>query len=508
VNATANVAGCWNEPTPSLRCLALCWDDSNAMSTSVFYLRFGGIAALAGAILAMAASFAVPRQYVSSAVLRMTPRRTPENPIPDSMTNAALDHYAAYQLGQVASEVLSRYSLVAIIQQPSLDLYPEERARMPLEDVIVQMKKDLQISPVPVSPPCGAGPSLTTKISFAYRNREKAQAVVQSIVNGFHSVNTAANAGRTAIWRQVWPPSDPPPPEEVFEVLEPARLPYQSIGPNRLVFLAGGLGGGLLLVLITASVKRRPKWTLQMAAFAAAGCAVAIAVSFLLSNRYTSTATLLFTPAIVPERLFRAVVGMPATERMPQMEQEILGLKTLTNIIQKPSLDLYPGQRTHTPIEEIIDKMRSRDLTIRLVDPPVGATLAFSVSFSYPDQDKAAMVVRELVAHFENLNILAMRSRAMYPPEENADRRALDPLAGEKLTVPASLTKEQDEVHRALEHKLGENLEVLDPANVPETPDGPDRLTLSAAGLAIGLLAGGLTMRLRQHLITTNLRTA
>jgi hypothetical protein len=243
----------------------------------------------------------------------------------------------------------------------------------------------------------------------------------------------------------------------------------------------------------------RPKWTLQVAGFGAAGCVLAIAVLFLLPDRYTSTATLRFTPAVVPQRLFPAVVGRPAVERVPQMEEEILRTETLSGIIQKPSLDLYPSQRTHSPLEEVIDRMRSHDLTIRLVDPPVGSTLAFSVSFSYPDRDKAAAVVREVVARFEDLNMLAMRSRGMYPPKENTDRSALDPLAREKLTVPASLTKQEEAVRTAFEHRLGENLEVLDPASEPEASDGYDLPTFTVVGIAFGLLAGALSLRLRHR---------
>jgi len=45
----------------------------------------------------------------------------------------------------------------------------------------------------------------------------------------------------------------------------------------------------------------------------------------------------------------------------------------------------------------------------------------------------------------------------------------------------------------------GENLELRDPATVPQTPNGPGRLTFAAFGLPIGLLAGLLTMRFRHH---------
>ena len=127
--------------------------------------------------------------------------------------------------------------------------------------------------------------------------------------------------------------------------------------------------------------------------------------------------------------------------------------------------------------------MGSRDIIIQQVRPSLGSAVTFSISFSYPDRFKATAVDRELVARFEIQHVIAMRSRAM------------------ELT-------QGDDVRSALEHKLGENLEVLDPPNVPESPNGPNRLTLSAAGLAIGLSAGDSLPGTKRHRRSLKLRTA
>jgi uncharacterized protein involved in exopolysaccharide biosynthesis len=392
--------------------------------------------------------------------------------VPPAPPKEALDNAAADQFHQLATEILSRNSLVEIIQEPSLDLYREERQRMPMEDVILRMRREIRISPVPMLP-SDSGPPLTARISFAYPDQEKAQEVLRRLVTRFTRLNAAVNRQRAVLWQEAYPPSDPPPPGGEVIVLDPASLP-RPVSPDRLAFLAWGLAGGLLLGLVAATGKQRPKWTLQMAGFAAAGCALSAAVSFLLPDNYTSTAVMRFTPPIAPERLSAALAGIPAVEKFQQLQQEVLSRNSLADVIQKPSLDLYPKERAHKPIGEVVEKMRSRDVRIRRVSPETGTTFAFSISFSYTDRYKSSGVVRELVSRFMNLNVLAMRLQVR-------DR------------------KPGDEVRTALEHKLGANLEVLDPASLPETPNGPNRLIYAAAGLAFGLLAGALTMRFRHR---------
>jgi hypothetical protein len=40
------------------------------------------------------------------------------------------------------------------------------------------------------------------------------------------------------------------------------------------------------------------------------------------------------------------------------------------------------------------------------------------------------------------------------------------------------------------EHEMGERLDILDPANVPEKPAEPNRYEIAAAGIGLGLMAG------------------
>jgi hypothetical protein len=54
-------------------------------------------------------------------------------------------------------------------------------------------------------------------------------------------------------------PAPPPPVGEIVGVLNTASSPIETSGPNRVVFLAWGLGAGLLLGLLMAVALRRPR---------------------------------------------------------------------------------------------------------------------------------------------------------------------------------------------------------------------------------------------------------
>jgi hypothetical protein len=109
-------------------------------------------------------------------------------------------------------------------------------------------------------------------------------------------------------------------------------------------------------------------------------------------------------------------------------------------------------------MEDVMANMR-RDISIQVLRP----TTAFHISFTYEDPLKVQAVVRELVTQFTEQHVTEARNHS------NA--------------VGGECSMMQD-------HKFGENLEVLEPASLPEVSVWPNRLAISAAGLAAGLLLG------------------
>src|SRR5882762_9636953 len=72
-----------------------------------------------------------------------------------------------------------------------------------------------------------------------------------------------------------------------------------------------------------------------------AGLVVSVVVAFLWPDTYVSTAVMRITPQQISSSLVPTVVNMQMQQRLQQMQQEILSRMSLSELIQRPSLDLY-----------------------------------------------------------------------------------------------------------------------------------------------------------------------
>src|SRR4051794_12693087 len=141
------------------------------------------------------------------------------------------------------------------------------------------------------------------------------------------------------------------------------------------------------------------------------GLVVAVVVAFLWPDTYVSTAVMRITPQQISANLVPSIVNMQMQQRLQQMQQEILSRSSLSELIQRPSLDLYRKERARYPMEDIIQDMRNKAIHIQTVEVNRTAS-AFTISFSYPDRFKAQAVVRELVTKFTEQNVTVQRNQA------------------------------------------------------------------------------------------------
>ncbi len=145
-----------------------------------------------------------------------------------------------------------------------------------------------------------------------------------------------------------------------------------------------------------------------------AGLVIATVVAFAIPNVYISQAEMQITPAQISEDIVKTTINQQLTERIMQMEQEILSRTSLSNIIQDPQLDLYKKDRARKPLEDVIETMRTRDIKIQIdALPGDGArrATAFSISFSYPDRMKAQKTVQALITKFQDSNLTTQRNQ-------------------------------------------------------------------------------------------------
>src|ERR1035437_2514817 len=88
-----------------------------------------------GLVVSVVVAFTWPDTYVSTAVMRITPQTISDRLVP-TIANMQIQQ----RLLQMQGEILSRPQLSELIMRPTLLLYPKERGKYPLEDVIQDMR--------------------------------------------------------------------------------------------------------------------------------------------------------------------------------------------------------------------------------------------------------------------------------------------------------------------------------------------------------------------------------
>ena len=146
-----------------------------------------------------------------------------------------------------------------------------------------------------------------------------------------------------------------------------------------------------------------------------AGLVISVMVAFFWPDTYVSSAILRITPQQIPEKLVESVINTDLAGRVNQMQTEILSRTVLSEIIQKPALNLYPRDRARGTLEDVIQSMKTRDIHITPVyagnDRRFG--VAFQIEYRYPERYKAMLVVRELVNRFTEENNKFQTNRAV-----------------------------------------------------------------------------------------------
>src|SRR4051812_38558732 len=133
-------------------------------------------------VLSVVVAFLWPDTFVSQAVIRVVPPQVPETYV---QTNLNME--MNQRINSMAQTILSRGALINIIN--TFNLYPRDRQRKPMEDVVEDMKAAVRIGAVTSVTAANRGVSAFS-ISFAYDNRLLAQKVTADLVSRFMTENT------------------------------------------------------------------------------------------------------------------------------------------------------------------------------------------------------------------------------------------------------------------------------------------------------------------------------
>ena len=180
-----------------------------------------------------------------------------------------------------------------------------------------------------------------------------------------------------------------------------------------------------------------------------AGIVIGAVVALVLPNIYVSQASLRIAPAQISSTILPFDLSQQMSERISAMQQDILSRTSLSELIQRPALDLYKKERERKPLDDVIETMRTKDVHIQVVRLPGQGdrqASAFTISFSYPDRYKAQAAVSALVTRFMESNLSGQRV---------AGTVTQDFVNDQVLRAKAELDRLNDELTRFRKENLG-----------------------------------------------------
>jgi hypothetical protein len=184
---------------------------------------------IAGMVIGLAVSLAFPRQYASTAVIKIVP----------SSAVPVTHELVANHVNRVAYGVMSRPSLTSIID--GFGLYRTQRAKEPREDIIDDMRTKITVRPE--TPKVDA--QIAFIVQFVYTDPVLAQQVTQQLVARFVDENLRVSLADKG--------------SMTFEIIDAASLPRNPLSPSwwklSTVGLLAGMFSGITAVLLRHSPK-------------------------------------------------------------------------------------------------------------------------------------------------------------------------------------------------------------------------------------------------------------
>src|ERR1022692_1005945 len=383
----------------------------------------------AGLVIAVVVAFLWPDTFVSTAVMRITPQQISERLVPSNISTQMAERLLAMQ-----QQIESRTQLQELIQRSSLNLYPKERLRKPMEDVIEQMRRAINIKIVETGTAQAQQKFASAfSISFSYSDRYKAQAVVRELVSKFteetnNQLRQQANTTTLFLSDQLKAA------KENLDRLDGEIAKFKMENAGRLPDqLQSNLQAVSALELQQQSLNESINRDAQE--------------KMLLE---TNLQNLEHQSTFIGSNLEQTASGEAVkNQRIIQLDNRIMELDTLLAAARQTYREDHPDIRSLEAKLGVLKKQRD-------------------------DLEK------------DEVNAAA---KAGAPKKVTNPQMAqsLESLTLQKTSVKAQIQARNMEME---ERKAGENLETLDAPSLPEQASEPNRLMMAAAGIGLGLFFG------------------
>jgi len=377
--------------------------------------------------LGLAAAFGLPRTYRSTATLLVQSQDLPTTLV-ESPTNGAVEQ----RIARIREQVLSRGDLIQLIEQD--DLYPKERRSQPLSKIIEKMRHSTAVGALSSDIGQQSGTQNNTiaiAMSFDYPDAGKAQAVLQSFVSKFLTMDSQ-------------------------DVEDQATLTVRFLQDQatKLQTQIADLEGQL------TALKSR-----NGAALASSG-----------------------VPAVLDTGSFSAQIAGLQNENRQLLAQSRRGNGNDALSSAEAALAAAQAQYSDTHPDVIAARERVKELRQMSASARPDTTLQDQIAANNA-AIRQLMEQRDAAMGRANAAVAgSARAPAILEQAMQLENR-VSTLRTQYQQISENLLKAQNSARMATEQRA-ERLSLVEPANLPDQPFSPNRLQLIAAGAAGGLLLG------------------
>lgn len=451
------------------------------------WLAVGGL--ILGTYTALIVSSQLPDMYQSEMLVQVVPQRVPDDYIKSTVTLRTTERLSA-----LSEQIMSRTELERLVVD--MNLFPRERATLPMQDVIELMRSRIVVEPVR-SMRNNQEPE-SFHIRFSYSDPVLAKTVTERLGALFIEVN-ARDRGNMAQATQGFLETQLQEArrllEEQEERLRRFRERHTGSLPSQLQFNMSAMSNSQLEIQTIVESLARDRDRKLMLERLYNDAQNEIVMSGPAASAPTTPTAGAQAPSPVPpaggdlrQQLAVARQALASLElRLKPEHPDIVRTKRVINEIE-------------TRLAQEIKLAEAREKSGAPAPPPVAITpqetqrrerlqqmraeiesLQRQIEFKEVQEQRARDTLREYQRRIEIVPGLESEWMALSRDYDTQQAAYKDLLTKSESAKLASNLEER---------QIGEQFRVLDPAGTPVRPTGIDRLQVNAAGAGIGLVLG------------------
>lgn len=459
-----------------------------------------------GLVLGVVVAYLWPDSYLSSGTIRVVPPI-----VPSRLVQANVSQEMTQRINQLYQEIVSRPNLINLIQ--TYNLYPSDRKRLPIEDVVEKMRKDISITqPRGLANRTDRSGGAAFTITYTYSDRRITQQVCEKLISKFMEEGASSRTRQSLLTTQFLQEQVESAKREIDEIenkITAMRLSNRTQLPEQeqvMVSRISSLESGIQNLNMSLSRVSQEKLQLetqlrivkdQMAGARASERSVASATSSAPSQVQIQRTPELMELDRDINRYDAQLLALKETYR--EGHPDVQRLQTLLNAKRRQreqlvaSLEAAAASGVSTPGAPNVRSPREIELR------DLQAAQA-RVQSAIQAKDIEAEDLRRQVTE-TNAKIRMLQGKLESSPSAQQEYLQLlrdREVVRQRYEMVNSKLRDSSMATDLETRNQGESLEMLEPAILPTDPYAPRREVIVLAGLMIGLAVGVVVAGFRE----------